>query len=84
MNGAILRITGAGGAQTQTDAGGRFLLENIPAGYQSLGIEGAGLAPTTVALTVIGGATVDIGTPPRHARRRAGNGKERAVGGRRH
>jgi hypothetical protein len=62
VNGATLRVTSAG-AQTRSDANGRFEFRQIPAGYQSLAIEAPGLPPTNIPLTIIGGTTVDIGVP---------------------
>lgn len=65
LGGATLRVTGSGGEPVRSDASGRFLLQGVPAGLHSLTVEAAGLTPaTTVALTVIGNATVDLGSPP--------------------
>ena len=63
LAGATVRV--AGGPEGRTDADGRFLLENIPAGQRVLTVEGGGLAaPVAVPLTVVGDATVDVGLPP--------------------
>src|SRR5690242_20510872 len=61
--GAQITLLGDGGAQlrgVRTDASGRFVLPNVPAGQQRLRARFVGYAPKELSLTVLDGQTSRI------------------------
>ena len=60
LAGAALQIVGSS-LKSQSGSDGGFTLAGIPAGLQQLFIDGGTRAVTTIALTIIGGATINIG-----------------------
>jgi len=68
--GAQITLLGEGGAQlrgVRTDASGRFVLPNVPAGQQRLRARFVGYAPKELSLTVLDGQTsrIDFALMPR-------------------
>lgn len=59
--GVVVQVQGVPGATAQVDFDGRYVL-NIPAGQQTLQIQGIGIAPQTRQVTVAAGGTVTAPT----------------------